>query len=231
VANGTYYLKVDSVDAYGTTTSVTKPITVNRPLTTVTLKIYNSAGELVRTLYAETTAPSNQVMGMTLSTSVIRPGGNGLDGIPATVSIVLTDGTAVTWDGRGDNGAYVSDGTYYVTATLANAGGGSSTVTKTVSVLGSDGTAGNAVARPNVLTADAPTATLHVAGLTGDEAITAKIYTLAGNLVGTVAGALGQNDVTWNSGAVGSGMYFVVVETTKGGNVLNRTISKLLVRP
>jgi flagellar hook assembly protein FlgD len=152
VANGTYYLKVDSVDPYGSVTSVTKPVNVNREISKVTVKIYNGAGELVRTLYAETTAPKDKVTNMTLSTSVIRPGGDGQDGVPSTVGIVLSTGTAAIWDGRADNGSYVADGTYYVDATMENAGSGTTTITRTLSVLGSKGSTGNAVVRPNLLT-------------------------------------------------------------------------------
>jgi uncharacterized repeat protein (TIGR01451 family) len=230
VANGTYYLKIDSVDGYGTTTSVTKVITVDRPLTTVTVNIYNAAGELVRTMYTETAATTDPLTGMTLSTSVIRPGGDGVDGIPPTVAIVLSSGNATTWDGRADNGTYVADGTYYVEVTVGNPGGGTTTITRTVSVLGSKTSTGKGLVRPNVLTPENPESVLHVDGLEDGQKITARLYTLAGDLVRTVNGSEGQNDLTWDSRGLESGMYFWVVETTAGGRLVDRTISKLLVR-
>ena len=49
-------------------------------------------------------------------------------------------------------------------------------------------------------------------------------------LAGTVNGSAGQNDVKWDSRGMGSGLYFVVVETWDGGRLLDRTISKLIVR-
>jgi hypothetical protein len=67
-------------------------------------------------------------------------------------------------------------------------------------------------------------------GLGDTQRITARIYTLAGDLVGTVNGSAGQNDLKWDSRGLANGMYFVVVETRDGGRLLDRTISKLLVK-
>jgi uncharacterized repeat protein (TIGR01451 family) len=53
VINGKYHLKIDNVDAYGVVHSVSKEVTVSRSIALVEVKVFNSAGEVVRNLYLE----------------------------------------------------------------------------------------------------------------------------------------------------------------------------------
>ena len=58
----------------------------------------------------------------------------------------------------------------------------------------------------------------------------ASIYTLAGELVGSIEGRPGTNRVMWDASSMVSGMYLVVVEQVddKGGHV-SRQIQKIAV--
>jgi flagellar hook assembly protein FlgD len=230
VGNGTYYVKVDSVDAYGTTTSVTKPLTVNRRVVRLTITIYNEAGELVRNLYSENPGTDAKITDVTLTTQVIHPGGDGKDGLQTTVGIVLSNGVGTPWDGTSDNGMNVNDGLYYVHVKVENATNGTVEFTKTVSVMGSRANTGNTGVWPNVLKADQTVMTLHAHNLDETQRIRAVLYTIAGMKAGTVEGLVGQNDVKWDLGGYQSGLYLVVMDTLEGGRLKDRTTLKLIVQ-
>jgi flagellar hook assembly protein FlgD len=230
IANGSYFLKVDSLDAYGTVSSVIKTVTVNRPLRTVTVSIYNQAGEVARNLLGETTVPRKPDQQMTLSTNVFQPGGDGTDGSPTSVEILISGEAALTWDGRSNNGHFVSDGSYDVEATIENPGQASQVTIRSVSVLGSTSSAGRVTIRPNVLDGSHPNATFHVEGLKPTQRIRAKIHTLTGALVAVLEGSVGQNDLVWHSSTVASGLYIVAIETWDGSGMSGRAIAKMVVQ-
>src|SRR5581483_4290965 len=48
VTNGTYLIKVDSVDPYGVTSTITKNVIVNITRSTLEVAVYNEAGEIVK---------------------------------------------------------------------------------------------------------------------------------------------------------------------------------------
>ena len=230
VTNGTYYVEVDSVDAYGTTTSVTKPLTVNRRVVKLTIQIYNKVGELVRSLYAEKPGTEDKITDVTLSTQVIHPGGDGKDGISSTVGIILSNGVAAVWDGTADSGVNVGDGMYYIHVKAENTESGTVDITKDVSVLGSRPNTGNTGVWPNALTASHMVATLHAQNLDSTQRIRAVLFTIAGSKAGTVEGSVGQNDVKWDLSIYQSGLYIVVLDTMEGSRLKDRTTLKVIVR-
>jgi flagellar hook assembly protein FlgD len=230
VENGAYYVKVDSVDAYGTTTSVTKPLTVNRRVVKLTIQIYNKVGELVRSLYAEKPGTEDKITDVTLSTQVIHPGGDGKDGISSTVGIILSNGVAAVWDGTADSGVNVGDGMYYIHVKAENTESGTVDITKDVSVLGSRPNTGNTGVWPNALTASHMVATLHAQNLDSTQRIRAVLFTIAGSKAGTVEGSVGQNDVKWDLSIYQSGLYIVVLDTMEGSRLKDRTTLKVIVR-
>jgi flagellar hook assembly protein FlgD len=230
VANGSYFVKVDSVDPYGTTTSVTKPLTVNRRVVTLAITIYNDAGEVVRHLYQTQPATDSAVTDVTLSTTVIHPGGDGKDGISPTVGIVLSNGVATVWDGTSDSGGNVQDGSYFIHLKVENASNGTVEITKPISVLDSRANTGNTGVWPNVVTSDNPKVALHAAKLGSDQLIHATLFTIAGSKAGQVEGLVGQNDVTWDLSGYASGLYIVVMDTRENGLLKDRTKLKLIVR-
>ncbi len=107
VSNGTYYLKVDSVDNLGSDQSVIQDVTVSRPLGRVMVEIYNSAGEVVRTLYAADGA-GGPVTAVQLSSSVLQAGS-----AASPMTIEMSDGVTLAWDGSGEGGTLVTSGVYY----------------------------------------------------------------------------------------------------------------------
>jgi hypothetical protein len=229
VANGTYFVKVDSVDAYGTTSSVTKSIAVSRRVVRVSVKVYNEVGEVVRRLYTEKPASDSDVRDVTLSTTVIHPGGDGKDGLETKVGIVLSNGLAMEWDGRGENGQNVQDGTYYLQVNVENLEEGTREITKCVSVLGSSPRTGLTGVWPNLVRRPAMTTTVHAASLGSGQSIRAKLYTLAGMLAGHLQGEEGRNDLRWDLSAYENGYYLVVIETREQGRLVDRTLKRLIL--
>jgi hypothetical protein len=119
--NGAYFLKIDNVDAFGSVTSVTRSLTVNRPLARVVVRVYNEAGETVRTLLGVVCDPLEGVAELRLSTEVIEPGEG--EGARSRVEIILAGDVQLEWDGRSNSGAYVVAGAYFVELTVEGARG------------------------------------------------------------------------------------------------------------
>ena len=114
--NGVYHIKIDNIDQLGAVTTMTQQVMVNRSLYQATVLIYNEAGEVVKHLYAYVDDPGKAaVIGVQLSTTVIKPSYNPVGGgVPAQLSITLSNGTTVMWEGRGDNGSIVQTGQYFI---------------------------------------------------------------------------------------------------------------------
>jgi len=230
VANGQYYIKIDNTDAYGTETSVTTAVTVNRPMSELKITVYNQAGEVVRTLASAWGGPTDEVTGATLSETTIDPGYlGGSSTTPKTTAVVLSTGTVAVWDGRNDAGVVVTDGTYYVSIDADDGKGNQTTVVRTVNVLSSgSGDPGLKVA-PNVLTAMDPTA--HVTVGVPNATLKGTLYTVAGEKVGTVWGTAGSSAINWDLSGKASGMYLLVVEVTDGsGAYQGRYLTKLILQ-
>jgi len=103
---------------------------------TASVDVYNSAGELVASVYnGPASNPVNQVL-----VSVLPPpaGGSGC-GLPVQVGINGLGGPAnnLVWNGTNQNGQAVQNGVYYVKVSMVNAFGQVTAVTDPVNVLGS----------------------------------------------------------------------------------------------
>ncbi|HTC21465.1 MAG TPA: hypothetical protein VK859_11495, partial [bacterium] len=231
--NGGYYIKVDNVGSTGVDVSTTQQVTVSRTLYTSTILIYNEAGEVVKHLYSYTDDPGPAgVSSVQLSSTVIRPGSSG-PGMPSDLTISLSNGTTVVWDGTGDSGAYVQSGQYLVEVHTVDGQGGEETVVKEVSVDDRNSAAGAGVvtAWPNRLTASngALTTTFH-SNSAQSLTLGVSIYTVAGELVTTLEGGAGTNQASWNATGIASGLYLAVVNLTdSNGTSLGRQALKLIV--
>jgi flagellar hook assembly protein FlgD len=220
VTNGTYYVKVDSVDAYGTTTSVTKPLSVNRAVSTVGLTVFNQAGEAVRHLMQTYSGPIDDITEARLTASVISPTNGTSEGV-TTTSVMSGSALLGTWDGRNDQGRTVGDGQYYIELKMDDGKGDHSTLDLAVAVLATRGGGKARVLKPNVLTREKPIGTID-GGVPGGT-VNVKVYALTGSLVETLHGVPGSGTVQLNDAGLSSGMYILVGEVknadgTVGGN-------------
>ncbi len=216
--NGVYNIKVDNVDSYGVVKSTTVQAVVSRSLYTFAVLIYNEAGEVIRHLDTFVDDPGlNSVINMKLSANVIVPsGGTSSAGIPGNLTITLSNGMAVTWDGKTDNGAYVSTGQYFVEVTSQNGqGGGETVLTQEVSVMGTNSQVGTGqiTTVPNILNSANGFLATFSSNSPMNLTLTVKIYTMAGELVKFVSGDTGSNRAVWDGSTVASGLYIAEIES------------------
>lgn len=233
-SNGVYNIKVDNVDSFGVETSTTQQAMVSRSLYKSTVLIYNEAGEIVRHLYAYVDDPGLAVVsGVQLSTDVIQPGNVPTAGTPSQVTILLSNGTSLVWDGRGDSGSFVESGQYFLEIHSVDGTGGETTVTKQLSV--QDGDRNNGVgaffAKPNLVNeSKGSSAVTFAASSAMDLTLRVSIYTLAGELVTIVQGGQGSNFAPWDAAGLASGLYLAVVEgQDANGGLVSRQILKVMV--
>ena len=232
-SNGNYYVKVDNIDSAGTDTSTTQQVTVSRSLAKSTILIYNEAGEEMKDLATYFDDPGQTVVsGVQLSSSVIEPGGQG-GGVPSRLTITLSTGATVLWDGTGNNGAYVQSGQYFLEVHTTNGNGSEATVIKQVSVDGRATAAGLGVvtASPNMIGRGS---TLVTFNNNSAMSLTMKVslYTVAGELIPPViTGDNGANPPQLNTGSLASGLYIAVVELTNAANggLMGRQTVKITV--
>jgi flagellar hook assembly protein FlgD len=234
VNNGAYEVKVDSVGSTGSVTSVSQNISVNRKMSTATVNIYNSVGEIVRHLYSLTDNPSGSTMtDVSLSTKVMSPSLTTSGSNPNSVQIlILASGSPVTlsWDGTADSGGLVTPGVYQIEVSWSDGQGGNTNVSRGVMVLGGPG-AEALVVKPNVLNgANGMVATFDASNVTNAYTLKASIYAVSGELITTIQGTSGTKMVSWDATGVASSVYIAVVsiQNANGGTISTQR-SKILV--
>jgi flagellar hook assembly protein FlgD len=219
VANGAYYVKVDNVDSYGTTTSVTKFLTVARVVSDVGLTVYNHAGEAVRHLAETYSGVIDNITQARLTASVISPTNGTSEGVSMTA---VMSGSLLLgiWDGRNDQGRIVNNGQYYIEVKVADGKGDHATVDLPVAVLAPwDG--GKVIVKPNLLTPEKPIGIID-GGVAGGT-VKVKVFSLTGGVVESLNGVPGSGVVQLNSTGLTSGMYILLgqvknADGTVGGN-------------
>jgi hypothetical protein len=232
VTNGNYEIKVDSVSSTGLETSVEQQAVVDRQLSNITAYIYNSAGEVIRTLYNVVDGSiGTQMTNVSLSTSVISPGPTTSGNTTYLQIFVITSGTPVTltWDGTNNQGTNVTPGTYSIQLHWDDGQGETTNITRNVLVTGGGGVSGVVVAEPNVLSPNRTmTTTFNAAGIAGAANLTVKIYTIAGELVTAISGTSGT--ASWNASGLASGVYIAASEARDiNGGILCRQTTKILI--
>jgi flagellar hook assembly protein FlgD len=234
VTNGNYEIKVDSVSSTGLETSVQQPATVDRKLSNITAYIYNSAGEVVRTLYnVVDDSIGTQMTNVNLSSSVMNPGTRTNGSMTDLQIFVVTSGLPVTltWDGTNNTGTNVTPGTYSIQLHWDNGQGETTNITRNVLVTAGGGVSGVVVAEPNVLTSGHTVTTINAAGIANASTLNVKIYTIAGELVKSMPGAFGVLTVSWDSSGMASGVYIIETQVLNmnGGNVCQQSMKVLVI--
>jgi flagellar hook assembly protein FlgD len=97
------------------------------------IALYNSAGELVRTITSNQTAISDPTADFNLSNAVFAPGSPGALGS----TTITAAGQTYTWNGTNDGAQAVQNGTYFVKLQYQDMFGHVETETKEVTVLSS----------------------------------------------------------------------------------------------
>jgi hypothetical protein len=225
VGGGVYTLMATYTSSEGVTSHYSVSMQVLRQPQALTVQVFNSAGELVRTLSvpAGTGAPSAPSLVAAFVAPAQAGPGQGL-------RIGLGPSLAAWWDGRNDLGAPAASGPYLLKVTWPKPGGAPQLYNATVTLLAAP--QGDPLATawmgPNPLhSGQGPL----VVGLDpGVDASTlhGRVYTLAGELVGQLS-----PDASWRlawagSGAAG-GVYLLELTVTDASGHLRHRLLKVAV--
>jgi len=233
--NGNYFVKINSTDPLGVTTTVTQRVTVNRSISEATIQVFNEAGEVVRNLYAYVAnSGANTATQVQLSTNVFELNSTDTSGtIPNQVSIYLNNGTTVVWNGLTDSGAVVTTGQYYIEIHTQDGQGGETVITKKVTVLSENShhELGSIVAEPNVVNPSSGYSITFWSNSVPSLTLMYRIYDVAGELIQyPTYGPSGFGTARWNASGLASGLYFAVVDALNfQGGLVGRQNLKIVV--
>jgi hypothetical protein len=230
VGGGTYYVKAEMTDAFGATQAWSQAVNVLPQAAAQSLKIYNSAGELVATLDA--TSFSGQTLtrlGFSKGDSAAYALGSG-----GGVDFVLQDsgGNQVSthWDGKSSSGATVKPGSY--TVQLIDNNDGKVILVSKGFVLLADPAASSfsVVAGPNPVGPATKQVVFAMKGLKSGEHAVLRLYNLGGELISQGSDSAGSGKIVLNIGNWSSGVYVAVVECRDGGAVVSRKLIRMAVQ-
>lgn len=227
VANGIYYLKMESTDPFGGTSACIKEVEVLGNGVRNSLSISNSAGETVRWI------PLDSYPYGVADFSIRGESGAS----PGQIRFDLTDlkggAHAFIWDGCGDSGQPLNSGSY--TVMLLRQEPGQSAVVKSRPLLlikapgsAAQDAAASLVAGPNPLTGPDPSLVLSYLPVARGSAC-ARFYSLAGELIAQASAQNNSGRLVIQVGGVADGVYLVVFEVREGHSVLARKVIKVAV--
>jgi flagellar hook assembly protein FlgD len=227
VSSGIYYVKLEEHDSYGNVISYVQQVVVLAVGNQVKLRIYNSAGEEVKTLYSKAyglQAPSH----LNPDKNTLALGADGSDKIAFDLG-----GITAYWDGTNNSGNRVDSGTYTVKLEVQNLSGAQTVAATQVTVINAASVIlGDPLIAPNPVPAAATSFQLRWKALPGIQ-VTARLYNVAGELIMTATNGLSPDRLVFDLGGrqVSGGIYLVAV-TAKApwGSVSRNTLKMVLVR-
>lgn len=229
VSGGTYTIKTEMVDSFGSAQTHSQPVSVMPQAPTQSLNIYNSAGELVRTLGTGggSSNPMTQLGFRDPSKTAFALGGSG-------VEFVLKDSSgsqlSSIWDGRSNSGAMVKSGSYTVQL-VDNSSGHAVLVSKGFVLLADPAaSAFDAVIGPNPAGPADAQLVVALKGQGPGAAASVKLFNLAGELVAQGAESAGSGKIILKLGNWSSGIYVASVESREGGALLKRKIRRIAIQ-
>jgi uncharacterized repeat protein (TIGR01451 family) len=247
VTNGTYFVKIDSTDRFGVTTTVTHEIEVFIGRNTIQIAVYNEAGEIVKHFSQAdiqnllsgdggTLQPEDfDVAGVGISPDTIFVSNRDSPDSNQGITITLGSGRTFAWDGRGDSGDFLTSGTYFLTITSNLENEPVQQMMKTVHVRNNGGESiDGAVLAPNpVFLSQTQKAEFLINSNTHKTTgVEVRIYTVAGELVKTLNNEPGNPlRVTWDlsRGKIASGTYLAVIFMKSQEGVIGRKILKVQI--
>jgi uncharacterized repeat protein (TIGR01451 family) len=249
VTNGTYFIKINSTDPVGVTTTVTKNVIVDITRSTLMVAVYNEAGEIVKHFSeaeiqnmlgggtAGVLLPADfNVQDIKLSSNTLVAA-YGTGGTNNTLTITLGSGRSFTWDGTGDDGQFLLSGTYFLEVSSSMQNLATQQIILPVHILNNGVNAiSGVVLAPNPISLKLTTharflANTQAGQVTGMEV---RIYTIAGELMRPILQSDPSNptEVDWDLSqtVIASGTYLAVVEMHSANNgVIGRQILKVQV--
>jgi hypothetical protein len=232
VTPGAYYIKVEETDAFGHVNVVIKQIQVVSVEEYIELKIFNSAGEIVRVIR------ENKAVSTDLSLADDEILGIPDDGSTVPVKYNAA-GDSIPWDGKNDQGKVVSSGNYELQVTVKTLQGTVVNASKTVIVLRQDKTYLDKLSvypNPYEASTAAPGVTFawtfKTTGETGTAVI--RVYNVAGELVKMIKADLAAMSATWDlrtedNEHISRGFYVVILTAKNAAGYGDNKSTKMAV--
>jgi hypothetical protein len=232
---GEYYIKVEEQDEYGHINVVVKGVLVVRVEQYIELKVFNAAGELVRTIReTNKTLPPSADLGGVGDLLIIEK-----NGAPVNIKYGSNPGDYLQWDGKTEDGKVVSSGNYELQLTVKNQSGNVTRATMTVVVLREDKTyLADFKVMPSPFK-EGPGVdhitfawTCLTAGETGDAYV--RVYNVAGELVFQIRTKLEALSASWDlkkgqAGHISRGFYVAVINTKNEEGYMDTKTTKFAV--
>jgi hypothetical protein len=224
VQSGTYIASMTVTDPYGKVSSYSSNITVLNQ-NSMSVSVYNSAGELVRhmsgPLPTQMTAP-------VFSTESFSPEAGG------QLLISYNSGlSSLVWDGKNDQGKLVSGGMYLVKVELSLPGQLPELWAKSVEVLRAPGAdiLAAAIVAPNPASLRDAKVLVSLGDLNSSARVRADIYDLAGEHVASADNSDEPGRIVWDlgNGRYAPGTYFIVLQV-EGAKQFRRVLKLALTR-
>jgi len=223
-SSGNYYIQISQKDTYDHVITLIKDCSVLKAEEYVQMAIYNSSGEIVRTIRKNTLPPD--VMKLTVADVII------VEKTGSDITINYGPGTAdyMKWDGKNDQGIAVTSGVYEVQVTSLTMSGKTAVVSKTVSILaaGNNKYMGDIKAYPNPYSNSGNiTFAWTTVGIQGDMVI--SVYNINGELIKSLQSSLAAGSLVWDGQISGRqlvyGYYICVFKAVnKDGYVEQKTL-------
>ncbi len=242
IGNGIYYLKLEQKDEYGHINVLIEEIQVLRHEQYVELRVFNSAGELVRTIREQKPAKlSNVALKVICNNKAGEVVGINKDGT-SQITVKYGEDTSdfIVWDGKNAAGMTVSSGTYEMQVIIVTPDGRSIQSSKSVIILNEGNNYLEEVkAYPNPYVGKSRSfITIAWKGKDnkipyGDAVI--SIYNAAGELIARLTEDASKLSVKWNMKTAGGdnvsqGYYICVVELKNNEGYLDRKWIKIAVK-
>ncbi len=230
VKQGVYYIKVEEKDGYGHTNVLIKDINVMKEEQYVEVRIFNSAGELVKVIREEKAQIPENIILVVENIIPIEE-----EGSEIIISYGSEPGANVRWDGRNEKGEVVTSGTYEVQIITKTEQGLKVQASKTVIIL-NEGKEfiSNIKIKPNPIEKGKVSKVKIAWESEGEGRVRVYIYNIAGELVRKIEGRLEEGYIEWDlkigSGAVVShGNYIMVIEGISKSGYINRVKAKTAI--
>jgi len=249
VSNGTYFIKIDSTDPFGVTTTVTKNVSVLIGRNVLSATVFNEAGEAVKhfsqsDLQALIAGSSSSLMAsdydvaqVRLSNDVIQPDYTGSTAGNKVLTITMGSGRIFTYNAVGDSGSILTPGTYYIQFKSEVQGQPDQEISLTFRVEGSANGISGVVLAPNPIRVSQlqqiPYFNINL-GAVDVRSTSVKIYTIAGELVTKsplMNDAGNPTIVHWDVAQenIASGTYIAVIDLYSSNGFIGRKFLKVVL--
>jgi len=241
INQGVYFIKTEQIDEYGHTTAFIKEITLLKVERFIEMNIYNSAGELIRTIKKENVSTINEKLELEVPGLVVVTKDGIVDPQMGNVKYGSNLGEYITWDGKDAKGNVVESGSYEVQMIMKTEQGLVLHASKTIIVL-REGSQylDQLIIQPNPfnseLGADKVTFKWTFRDTVQSGKATIRVYNVAGELIFMKSADLdtGTTGISWDMSAANKkrasrGVYVCVLETRNDAGYSDRKTSKLAI--